>query len=100
MEATRVKPIKINTLRRKGHVQIIPYGVGQKTPTLPVKIMVMGDRRNRGFGNYLRNGQAKRNIQRNRNGVLRDQKVNLELADKFVDLLFELIFDLVDFFCD
>ena len=82
----------------KGHAQVVPHRVDQKTVALPVEVVVVGDGGDLGFGDDFGQRDPQRHVHGNRQGVLGDQDVDLETFDEFVDLDFQKRFYGVDGF--
>ena len=69
---------------REGRGQIILYRIIYKALAFPVKIVMMRDGRVTRFGDELGDGQPKRQVDGNSDGVLDDKRFEMVLARKFV----------------
>ena len=66
--------------RRKGHLQKVVHRVDRKSRSLPVEIVMMGDRGDFGLGDEMGQRHAQRNVHRQTQGVLDHQDVDPENA--------------------
>ena len=69
-------------------MQIIPCGVGHKPVPFPVKVVVVSNGRYTGFHDDLRDGKTKRNIHRDRQGILGNEKIEVEFFDETIEVVF------------
>ena len=58
---------------REAHVQVVPHTIHQKTATLPVQIMVVGDRGYAGFNDEFCQSKPQRDIEWYRQCILDQQ---------------------------
>ena len=80
-------------MRREGHVQVFPDGIGQESFSFPEKIVMMGNGGNSDFGYEFGNGQSQRQVHGNGQHIFRDNDVNVELFDKMIQLVLEFFFN-------
>ena len=74
---------------RKGHAQIITGGVDCITGAFPIKVVVVADGGDLGFGNHLGQGYAQRDVHGYGQGIFDHQQIDAESLDKLAQLDFE-----------
>ncbi len=72
---------------RKGHLQVIADAVGKEALPFPGKIVVMADGGDVRLRDYLREGQPKRDVHRDGQGIFHDQELNIEFFDELIQVL-------------
>src|SRR5687768_11320379 len=80
--------------------QIIAHTVVHEALALPMEVMVVCNDRVARLGDKLGQCQTERQVDRDGECVLGDQCFEAKLVRKLVKLLLEVIFQLLDFFCD
>jgi hypothetical protein len=76
--------LDVRQVRRKRHPQVIANGIHRKAGSLPVKIMVVRNGGDPGFGNQFSQGDAQGDVHRNSQNILRHQQVDIKFTDKFL----------------
>src|SRR5687767_5562299 len=80
--------------------QIIAHTVVHEALAFPVEIMVVCNDGVARLGDKLSQCQPERQVDGNGECVLGDQRFKTELVCKLVEMLLEVIFQFLDFFCD
>ena len=83
--------------RRKAHVQVVPDAVDQEPAPLPIEVMMVGNGLDAGFADEFGECQRQRDVERDGEGILNQQHVQIELLGEFVEVLLEVLGDVVDF---
>ena len=76
------------------------HGIVHEALAFPVKVVVMRDDGVTRLGDELGNGQAQRQVERNGQGILDDQRFQMELLREFIKLFLEGKPQLVDLLGD
>ena len=82
--------------RREGGRDVVADAVDREPLALPGEVVVVGDHRDPGLGDQLGEGQPKRQVERDRERVLHEQQVEVEVADERVELGLQVGPQLVD----
>jgi hypothetical protein len=82
--------------RREGGGDVIGSAVDREALPLPGQVVVVGDDRDARLGDDLRDGEGQRDVERDRQGVLDDEEVEIEVPDEGEQLVAQVSLDRVD----
>ena len=71
-------------VRWKSHIEIIPDTIHQEALALPKEVVMMSDHRHTGLGDEFSQRDPQREIERDRQDILCDQQMDVELFGKSV----------------
>ena len=82
--------------RREGGRKVVTHAVDGEPLALPGEVVVVGDDRDAGLRHDLRDREAERDVERDREGVLHQEQVQVEVPDEGVQLVLQVGPQLVD----
>lgn len=87
-------------VRRECRVEVVADGVVDETLPFPVEVVMVCDDGITCLGYEFGDGQTKRDIDRNCEGIFDDERFRLEDVGEFVEMFFEVVFKFLDLFCN